>query len=61
MEIQINQGQNETILILKSESILGNEAVQIQNTVLDQIEKGSKKIVIDLKKINYLTSWGAGY
>jgi anti-sigma B factor antagonist len=60
MEIQIKQESHETVLLLESESILGNEAVQIQNTVLDQIENGCKKIVIDLSKINYLTSWGAG-
>lgn len=60
MDLEIKKGADKTIIVLNKEKILGNEAVEFQNTILDQIEGGSKKLAIDLGKVNYITSWGVG-
>ena len=60
MDIQTEQHQDKSILILDKGTILGPEASQIQNMVLDFIQNGSKVIVVDLSKMDYITSWGIG-
>lgn len=60
MDLKIKKSSDKTTIVINKESILGNEAVEFQNTILDQIESGSKKIIIDLGKVNYITSWGVG-
>jgi anti-sigma B factor antagonist len=60
MDIQTEQHQDKSIIKLDMGTIQGPEASQIQNTVLDFIQNGSKVIVIDLSKMDYITSWGIG-
>ena len=60
MDIQIEQQQDKSVIVFDKNVIVGKEAAQIQNTVLDLIEKGEKTIVADLSKLDFITSWGIG-
>ena len=60
MDIQTEQHQDKSVIKLDKGIIQGPEASQIQNTVLDLIQNGSKEIVIDLSNMDYITSWGIG-
>ena len=60
MDIQIEQQQDKSIIVFDKNIIVGKEAAQIQNSVLDLIEKGEKTIVVDLSKLDFITSWGIG-
>lgn len=60
MDIQTEHHQNKSVIKLDRGTIQGPEASQIQNTVLDSIQNGSKVIVLDLSKMDYITSWGIG-
>ena len=60
MEFHIEQKQDKSVVIFDTTKILGTEAAGIQNAVLDLIEEGSKTIVVDLTKVDYITSYGIG-
>ena len=60
MELHVERKENEAVIVLKKANIIGTEAVEIQNTVLDLIQQGNKTIVVDLSKVDYITSWGVG-
>jgi anti-anti-sigma factor len=60
MEIQVEQQQDKSVITLDQNIIVGSDAAQIQNTVFDSIQNGSKTIVFNLSKLDYITSWGIG-
>jgi len=60
MEIQVEQQQDKAIITLDQNIIIGSDAAKIQNAVLDSIQNGSKTIVVDLSRLDYITSWGIG-
>lgn len=60
MNLHIEKKEDRAIITLEKKHILGNEAGEIQNSIMDLIESGYKKIDIDLSKIDYVTSWGIG-
>jgi len=60
MEYHIEEQQDKSVIVFDINKILGTEAAGIQNAVLDLIEKGNKDIVVDLSKVDYITSYGIG-
>ncbi|UCF64452.1 MAG: STAS domain-containing protein [bacterium] len=60
MEIHVEQQQDKSVITLDQNIIVGSDAAKIQNTVLDSIKNGSKTIVFNLSKLDYITSWGIG-
>ena len=60
MDFHIEQKQDKSVIIFDTTKILGTEAAGIQNAVLDLIEKENKNIVVDLSKVDYITSYGIG-
>ena len=60
MEYHIEQHQDKAVIVFDISKILGTEAAGIQNAVLDLIEKDKKTIVVDLTKVEYITSYGIG-
>ena len=60
MNYHIDEQQEKSVIVFDVSKILGTEAAGIQNAVLDLIEKGNKTIVVDLSKVNYITSYGIG-
>jgi len=60
MNLHIEKNEDRSTIVLEKKNILGNEAAEIQNTIMDLIDNGSKIINIDLSQIDYITSWGIG-
>lgn len=60
MEIHAEHSANETEIIIDKNKLIGTESEVFQNIVQDSIDKGSKKITIDLSKVEYIASWGIG-
>ncbi len=60
MNYHIEQNQGKSVIVFDVEKILGTEAAGIQNAVLDLIEQDNKTIVVDLSKVDYITSYGIG-
>ncbi len=60
MNYHIEQHQGKSVIVFDVEKILGTEAAGIQNAVLDLIEQDNKTIVVDLSKVDYITSYGIG-
>jgi len=60
MYINVENHDGISVIVPEKNKILGLEAAEIQNTVLDLIQRGEKVIAFDLSKVEYLTSWGIG-
>jgi anti-sigma B factor antagonist len=60
MEIQVERQRDKSVIMLDKNIIIGSDAAKIQDAVLDSIQSGSKTIVFDLSKLDYITSWGIG-
>jgi anti-anti-sigma factor len=60
MELEIKRHLDKSVIILEKNVIIGSDAAALQNSVLDLIQEGSKTVVVDLSKLNYITSWGIG-
>lgn len=60
MEVHIEKRQDKSVIVLDKNKILGTEAAEIQNTLMDLIQHGNKNISVDLSKVDYITSWGIG-
>lgn len=60
MEINISDCEDYTIIKFNKNKLLGTEAVEFQDSVLDTLDKGVNSIVIDLSNVEYVTSWAIG-
>jgi anti-sigma B factor antagonist len=60
MVIHTEQQHETSVIVMDKHQILGLEAAEIQNTLLDLISNGSNSVAIDLSSVDYITSWGIG-
>ena len=60
MEVKAIQEQDNTIILVEKDRMIGVENEDIQGLVKDSIANGSKAIVIDLGSVKYISSWGIG-
>lgn len=60
MEIEIKETSDFAVIKFNKDKLLGTEAAEFQNSVIDVLEKGVKSIVVDLSSVIYLTSWAIG-
>lgn len=60
MQIDINDQKDFTLIKFNQNKILGTEAVEFQDSVLNTLDKGVNSIVVDLSAVEYITSWGIG-
>jgi anti-sigma B factor antagonist len=60
MEINVKDKDDCTIFKFNKNSVLGTEGAEFQNLILDKLDSGIKKIVIDMSMVEYITSWGIG-
>jgi anti-anti-sigma factor len=60
MELNVINKDDFTIIKFNMDKLLGTEAAEFQNTVLDVLEKKVKSIVVDLSTVHYITSWAIG-
>jgi anti-anti-sigma factor len=60
MITKTEHGAEESVITINQDKLLGPEAGEIQSSVLDLIDKGTKRISIELSRVEYVTSWGIG-
>ncbi len=60
MEVNISDCEDYTIIKFNKNKLLGTEAVEFQDSVLNTLDKGVNSIVIDLSNVEYVTSWAIG-
>ena len=60
MEVNITDREDFTVIKFNKNKLLGTEAVEFQDSVLNTLDKGVNSIVIDLSTIEYVTSWAIG-
>jgi len=60
MLLEINDGEDCTIIKFNTHKLLGTEGVEFQNSIVNTLDKGVKSIAVDLSSIEYVTSWGIG-
>lgn len=60
MEVNISDREDFTIIKFNKSKLLGTEAVEFQDSVLDTLDKGINSIVVDLSAVEYVTSWAIG-
>jgi len=60
MEVIISDCEDYTIIKFNKNKLLGTEAVEFQDSVLNTLDKGVNSIVIDLSNVEYVTSWAIG-
>lgn len=62
MNINMSMSDREGFTVIKfnQKSVLGTEAVEFQDSILNTLDKGVNSIVIDMSMVEYITSWGIG-
>jgi anti-sigma B factor antagonist len=60
MKLKVEHFENKSKIIIEKNFCVGSDASEIQNTILDLIQNGSKNIFVDLSKLEIITSWGIG-
>ncbi len=60
MEITQIDKDDQTMIKINKDKILGTEGVEFQKAVLQSLDKGIKKFEVDVSSVNYITSWGIG-
>ena len=60
MELSVNEHDELTVITFNKDRLLGTEAAEFQNSMLDALDKGTKSIVVNLATVHYLTSWAIG-
>jgi len=60
MEISVKHSPGKSLIVVEKNKLIGTENGELQSLVQESIEKGSKNIVVDLSKVEYIASWGIG-
>ena len=60
MEVKTNETENGVVITLEGEMMLGYSANDFHEAIKNAIENNKKKIVVDLSKVQFITSWGIG-
>ena len=60
MEIKTQHSQDNSVIIIDNDKLIGNENEIFQKAVQESIDTGSKNISIDLSKVQFISSLGIG-
>jgi anti-anti-sigma factor len=60
VEANISDREDCTIIKFNKSKLLGTEAVEFQDAILNTLDKGINSIVVDLSAVEYVTSWAIG-
>ncbi len=60
MNIHTRTVGNARILDIDGRIVLGKETMTVRNTIKDLLHNGVKKIVLNLREVNYIDSSGVG-
>jgi anti-sigma B factor antagonist len=60
MKVTIRDEGTASIIQLEGEMMLGYEANDFHQAINKSIDENKKKIVVDLKNVRFISSWGIG-
>ena len=60
MEISVKHSPDKSTIVIEKNKLIGTENGEFQSLVQESIDKGSKSIMVDLSKVQYVASWGIG-
>jgi len=60
MDFHIDQQKDKSVVVFDADRIMGTEAAEIHEAILDLIKADCKTIAIDLSMVNHITSYGLG-
>jgi anti-anti-sigma factor len=60
MKVKTKKDANTAVITPDKNVMIGSDASVIQNAILDVIQDDAKEVVIDLSKLDYITSWSVG-
>ena len=60
VRIQVRDVNGVSVMVCSGQIILGAASTEFRNTFRELIQRGSKKLVIDLGEVTYLDSTGIG-
>lgn len=60
MEISVRVTDHALVIRPGGEMMLGTEANDFHEAIVQALEKDKKKIVIDLEEVKFISSWGIG-
>ena len=60
MKISVRVTDHALVIKPEGEMMLGTEANDFHEAIVQALEKDKKKIVIDLEEVRFISSWGIG-
>ncbi len=60
MDIHTEQDQDKSVIIIDKHKLIGVESETFQKQVQGALDNGSKEISVDLRNVEYISSWGIG-
>jgi anti-sigma B factor antagonist len=60
MKVSIRDEGAAAIIELEGEMMLGHEANDFHEAIRYALDKNKKKIIVDLKNVHFISSWGIG-
>ena len=60
MKISLQIADKYSIIKFDIDQVLGYEAQEFQDAILDSLEKNATVIIVDLSSVKFMSSWGIG-
>jgi anti-sigma B factor antagonist len=60
MKITSKISDRHSVVKFEVEQVLGYEAREFQDAIIDALDKNVKVIIVDLSGVKYISSWGIG-
>jgi anti-sigma B factor antagonist len=60
MKLSLNIENKYSIIKFNIDQILGYEAQEFQDAILDSLDKKASCIIVDLSSVKFISSWGIG-
>jgi anti-sigma B factor antagonist len=60
MKLSLNIENKYSIIKINIDQVLGYEAQEFQDAILDSLEKKVSCIIVDLSSVKFISSWGIG-
>lgn len=60
MKLSLNVEDKFSVIKFNIDQILGYEAQEFQDAVLNSLDKNVKCIIVDLSSVSFISSWGIG-
>ena len=60
MKISSQISEKFSIIKFEVDQVLGYEAQEFQDAILDSLDKNASVIIVDLSRVKFISSWGIG-